>query len=83
MVRSGKGEKDRALMIPKKIKKELAKHVALLKEIHDQDLKIGYGEVSLPDALEKKYHDAVKEWGWQWMFPVQKLSIDPRTGSAQ
>ena len=53
MVRSGKGEKDRALMIPEKIKEALAKHVASVKEIHEQDVKIGYGEVSLPDALEK------------------------------
>jgi integron integrase len=80
MVRSRKGEKDRALMIPEKIKEELAKHVASVKEIHDQDVKIGYGEVFLPDALEKKYPGAAREWVWQWMFPAQKLSIDPRTG---
>ena len=80
MVRSGKGEKDRALMIPEKIKGELARHAASVKEIHDQDVKIGYGEVSLPDALEKKYPGAAREWVWQWMFPAQKLSVDPRTG---
>jgi len=80
MVRSGKGEKDRALMIPEKIKEELSKHVASVKEVHDQDMKMGYGEVSLPDALEKKYPSAPKEWGWQWVFPAEKLSVDPRTG---
>ncbi len=80
MIRSGKGEKDRALMMPGKIREELAKHVASVKEIHDQDVKIGYGEVSLPDALEKKYPSAPKEWGWQWVFPAEKLSVDPRTG---
>ena len=80
MVRSGKGEKDRALMIPEKIREELMKHVASVKEIHDQDMKMGYGEVSLPDALEKKYPNAPKEWGWQWLFPAEKLSVDPRTG---
>lgn len=80
MVRSGKGEKDRALMIPEKIREELIKHVSSVKEIHDQDIKMGYGEVSLPDALEKKYPTAPKEWGWQWLFPAEKLSVDPRTG---
>jgi integron integrase len=80
MVRSGKGEKDRALMIPGKIRKELSNQVASVKEVHDQDLKMGYGEVSLPDALEKKYPGAPKEWGWQWVFPAEKLSVDPRTG---
>jgi integron integrase len=80
MVRSGKGEKDRALMIPEKIKEELSKHVTSVKEVHDQDLKMGYGEVSLPNALEKKYPNAAREWGWQWVFPGEKLSVDPRTG---
>src|SRR4030042_2269841 len=83
MVRSGKGEKDRAVMIPEKIKEELSKHVASVKEVHDQDVKMGYGEVSLPDALEKKYPGAPKEWGWQWMFPAEKLSVDPRTGKVR
>lgn len=81
MVRSGKGGKDRALMISEKIKEELSKHVASVKEIHDQDLKMVYGEVSLPDALEKKYPNAPREWGWQWVFPAEKLSVDPRTGN--
>ncbi|OGQ11842.1 MAG: integrase [Deltaproteobacteria bacterium RBG_19FT_COMBO_46_12] len=80
MVRSGKGEKDRALMIPEKIKEGLSKHVASVKKVHDQDVKMGYGEVSLPDALEKKYSGAPKEWAWQWVFPTEKLSVDPRTG---
>ena len=80
MVRSGKRQKDRSLMIPGKIREELSRHVATAKEIHDQDVKMGYGEVSLPDALEKKYPRAPKEWGWQWVFPAEKLSVDPRTG---
>ncbi|NWF92905.1 MAG: integron integrase [Syntrophaceae bacterium] len=80
MVRSGKGEKDRALMIPARIKEEFSKHIASVKEIHEQDLKMGYGEVYLPDALDKKYPDAPREWGWQWVFPAEKLSVDPRTG---
>jgi integron integrase len=80
MVRSGKGEKDRALMIPGRIREELSRHVASVKEIHDQDMTMGYGEASLPDALEKKYPGAPKEWGWQWVFPAEKLSVDPRTG---
>jgi integron integrase len=80
MVRSGKGEKDRALMVPGKMREELLKHVSSVKEIHEQDLKMGYGEVSLPDALEKEYPKAPKEWGWQWVFPAEKLSVDPRTG---
>ena len=80
MVRSGKGKKDRSLMLPEKIKEDLSKHMASVKEIHDQDLKLGYGDVFLPDALDKKYQNAPKEWGWQWVFPADKLSVDPRSG---
>ncbi len=80
MVRSGKGEKDRSLMLPEKVKEDLSKHMASVKEIHEQDMKMGYGEVFLPDALDKKYPNAPKEWGWQWVFPAEKLSLDPRSG---
>ena len=34
----------------------------------------------LPYALEKKYPNAAKEWGWQYVFPADALSRDPRSG---
>jgi len=34
----------------------------------------------LPHALERKYLNAVREWGWQYVFPAQARSIDPRSG---
>ncbi len=40
----------------------------------------GYGTVYLPYALEKKYPNAAKEWGWQYVFPSRSLSVDPRSG---
>ena len=82
-VRSGKGEKDRALVLPEKVKEDLARHIASVKELHEQDVRIGHGEVSLPDALEKKYPGAPREWGWQWVFPAQELSVDPRSGKVR
>jgi integron integrase len=36
--------------------------------------------VTMPYALERKYPNAGKEWGWQWVFPSEKLSRDPRSG---
>ena len=67
-------------MLPGKMRDRLANHVASVRDIHEQDVKIEHGEVSLPDALGKKYPGAAREWGWQWVFPAQKLSVDPRTG---
>jgi len=80
IVRSGKGDKDRSLMMPETIRKSLEQHLAAVKDIHKQDISIGHGEVSLPHALDKKYPGAPKEWAWQWVFPAQKLSVDPQSG---
>jgi site-specific recombinase XerD len=37
------------------------------------------GAVYLPHALARKYPNASKEWGWQYVFPSAKLSQDPRS----
>jgi integrase len=36
--------------------------------------------VYLPEALARKYPNASKEWGWQWVFPAREVSADPRSG---
>jgi integron integrase len=79
-VRSSKGDKDRSTILPESIKQQLYKHLEGVKKIHEKDLKAGYGEVYLPNGLERKYPNAAKEWGWQYVFPASKLSIDPRSG---
>jgi len=53
---------------------------ALVRQIHNNDLKRGYGEVALPNRLERKHPDAPKQFGWQYLFPSSKLSIDPICG---
>lgn len=80
IVRSGKGDKDRSTMLPESVKAQLLLHLEKVKALHKKDLESGYGEVSLPDALERKYPNAPKEWHWQYVFPSSKLSIDPRSG---
>ena len=52
----------------------------VVKEPHPNDLSEGYGEVYLPFALERKYPNASREWGWQYVFPSKKRSVDPRSG---
>jgi integron integrase len=80
MVRDGKGEKERRTMLPESLIAPLQDHVQRVKLIHEQDLTNGYGSVYLPYALERKYPNASREWRWQYVFPVSKLSKDPRTG---
>jgi hypothetical protein len=48
--------------------------------LHRNDLAKGYGSVSLPYALERKYPKTNKEFGWQYVFPAKTLSKDPRSG---
>jgi integrase len=45
-----------------------------------EDLKQGLGRVELPNALSRKYPNADKEWGWQWVFPATSHYIDRETG---
>jgi integron integrase len=80
IVRDGKGEKDRATLLPDAIGADLQRHLRHVKLIHEDDLHEGFGKVYLPYALERKYPNASLEWGWQWVFPASKRSIDPRSG---
>jgi integron integrase len=80
-VRDGKGQKDRVTMLPSATKALLADHLKHARQIHQQDLLQGFGRVHLPDALGRKYPTADREWGWQYVFPVDNLSVDPRSGT--
>jgi len=78
-VRGAKGGKDRVTLLPGIIREELQNHLVRVKQLHEEDLAKGYGEVYLPNALGRKYTNAGKEWGWQYVFPSKKLSKDPRS----
>lgn len=78
-VRDGKGAKDRVTVLPEKIIEPLREHLALVRLLHAQDLRLGSGEVYLPYALERKYAGAGREWIWQYVFPAPRRSLDPRS----
>jgi integron integrase len=80
IVRDGKGENDRAVPLPQSIVFDLKMHIEKVKALHEQDLQEGYGEVHLPYALERKYPNASREPGWQYVFPASQRSLDPQTG---
>jgi len=79
-VRDGKGAKDRITVLPDTLITPLQEHLQRVQLIHQQDLADGYGSVYLPYALDRKYPNASKEWIWQYVFPSDRLSTDPRTG---
>jgi integron integrase len=80
LIRDGKGKKDRITVLPDNIKPELKQHLKYVKKLHEKDLIDGYGSVFLPNALARKYKNADKEWGWQYVFPSKSISVDPRSG---
>lgn len=67
-------------MLPVSLSAALEAHLAKVRGLHEADLQQGYGAVYLPNALKRKYPNAAKEWGWQYVFPSAKLSADPRSG---
>jgi integron integrase len=80
MVRSGKGNRDRAALLPAGARAALRQHLARVQAQHQQDLRRGAGWVELPDALGRKYPNAGREWSWQWVFPATRCYVHPETG---
>lgn len=80
-VRDGKGAKDRVTLLPEVLKQALKDHLQRIRQVHQRDLRQGYGVVHLPYALVRKYPDAPRQWIWQYVFPSPKLSVDPRSGA--
>jgi len=79
MVRNAKGNKDRVVPLPRRLEDPLRNQIRYVRQLHEQDLEAGFGEVYLPLALSRKYPNIAKELGWQYVFPSSKLSIDPRS----
>jgi len=80
LVRDGKGAKDRITMLPASLKAPRQEHLTRVKAIHEQDLADGWGCVLLPDALDRKYPNAPKNWRWQWVFPQENRWKNAKTG---
>src|SRR5207248_6157252 len=80
IVRSGKGAKDRVTMLPTAAKTRLLAQIEAVRRQHRVDVETGAGWVALPDALARKYPNAGRERGWQWVFPATRHYVDRLTG---
>lgn len=80
VIHAGKGNKDRVTMLPHSLREPLQQHLAEVRKLHERDLIAGFGSVPLPLGLARKYPNAGREWGWQWVFPSATRSLDPATG---
>jgi integrase len=70
-------------MLPGAVRAPLTAHLERVRKLHRADLRAGLGRVLLPDALARKYPNANRDWGWQWVFPASKICRDPQFGAAQ
>lgn len=80
-VRSGKGDKDRTVMLPRALEAGLRAQLAKRAQMHALDSMRGMVDVELPHALATKYPNAPRMWEWQWIFAADDYSTCPRTGS--
>jgi integron integrase len=80
VVRNGKGDKDRITVLPDLCRDALQEQIETVRQRHQCDLEAGFGAVHLPFALERKYPNENRNFGWQWIFPANRVSKDRRTG---
>ncbi len=79
-IRDGKGEKDRVTLLPEAVVEPLKRHLEQVRRAHERAMSEGYGGVALPYALARKYPQAAYDWGWQYVYPADQPTRDPRSG---
>jgi len=81
VVRDGKGQRDRAALLPAASREPLKAQIGLVERIHRRDRRRGHGRVDLPFALARKMPSAATSFEWQYLFPASGLCRDPATGA--
>lgn len=76
----GKGKKDRYTLLPSTLMAALQQQITRVRAIHNKDLNDGEGKTSVSPALHRKYQGALKDFGWQFLFPSSNRCIHPYDG---
>jgi len=80
VVRAGKGDKDRIMVLPDSLVPHLGNQLERARLLHRIDLEAGFGEASLPHALARKYPNSPFQTGWQYVFPAANRARGPLSG---
>lgn len=76
IIRGGKGDKDRIVMLPLAVRSRLGDQVRDVRHRHERDQAQGGGYVPLPDAVANKIRYAEGDWRWQYVFPSSVMRRD-------
>lgn len=76
IVRAGKGDEDRATLLPVTLIKSIQMQLTRIRSLYDKDRKDGISGVAMPGALSRKYPLAGVEWSWFWLFPTNSIGLD-------
>ena len=79
-VRGGKGDKDRAITLPKTLVQDLERQLDYGRSLYDLDVQNGVAGVAMPKAASVKAMSWAKSWEWFWVFPSNHHSEDPESG---
>ncbi len=79
-IRSAKGAKDRYAILPRAVRADLRRHMNEVRLLFELDRRLGNPGVPLPNALARKNASAEKSWNWFWLFPSERISVDPQSG---
>lgn len=82
-VRGGKGDKDRVVELPERLKAPLGEQLAYARSLWEADRREARAGVAMPHAFELKSPRAAERWEWFWLFPAQDHALDPRSGKAR
>jgi len=80
LIFGGKGNKDRATVLAKKLVPKLRDHLDRLRGLFCAGIARQRSAVWLPRGLERKFSAAGAQWQWQWLFPMAEWSLDRQTG---
>ncbi len=79
IIRDAKGGHDRVAVLPQVSKSDLRRHLKRVRHRYEQDKLDPRWCVRIPDALDRKYPGAGREWVWQWVFPATRTYLDRST----
>ncbi|MGE9271166.1 MAG: integron integrase, partial [Verrucomicrobiales bacterium] len=79
-VRQGKGDKDRMTVLPESLRSDLAEQIEWMRAVWHADREAGLAGVHLPGGLARKFRRGAESFEWFWLFPAQRVSVDPETG---